>query len=234
MPLLFVHGHPFDATMWRNQLARFDGALAPDLRGFGRSTGRVGAWTDFADDLAVLLSGPTVVVGLSMGGQIVLDLQQRYPHLVAGMLLADTSAGPDPDPDGRRAAGARLLAEGMDPYAVEVLHRMVSPDAQAEVAEHVLAMMRDTDPAAAAAAHIARADRPDHRPRLGSITVPTTVVVGSMDDFTPIPVAREMSDAIPGAELVVIPHVAHMPPLEAPDEFDAALSSLISRADPGR
>lgn len=238
LPLLLVHGHPFDRTMWRPQLARFGAdrrVIAPDLRGYGASTGAVDGWTTFADDLAGLLDvlriPRAVVIGLSMGGQIALDLHRRHPTRVAGLLLADTTAASEPDPSVRLAAAARLLREGMDPYAVESLYGMVSPGAPQGVAEHVLAMMRETDPAGAAAAQRARAHRPDYRAALAAVAVPAAVVVGTEDRFTPISDARVLADGIPGAELTVVEGAAHMPNLERPAVFDAALARLLARVD---
>lgn len=234
-PLLLVHGHPFDRSMWHRQLARFAGrrVLCPDLRGYGASRGVVGVWEDFAGDLVGLLDAVrvprAVVVGLSMGGQIALDLYRRHPERVAGLLLADTSATAEPDPDGRRAAAAALVEEGMDPYAVQNLYRMVRPGAPTDVAEHVLTMMRGADPAGAAAAQLARADRPDLRDLLPTISVPTVVVVGADDDFTPPSEARAIAAAIPDAELVVVEGAAHLPNLEHPATFDAALARLLTR-----
>jgi len=187
VPLLLVHGHPFDRSMWEPQLRRFGAdrrVIVPDLRGHR-----------------------AVVVGLSMGGQIALELWARHPDRVAGLLLADTTAAGETaeSREARIAQAQRLLREGMDPYAVEVLYLMVAPDAPPAVAEHVLTMMRSTDPAGAAAAQRARADRPDRRADLAAVAVPTVVVVGD------------------GA--------AHMPNLERPEAFDAALQRLLERVE---
>jgi pimeloyl-ACP methyl ester carboxylesterase len=234
-PLLLVHGHPFDRTMWRPQLAAFASrrVIAPDLRGYGASTGAVTAWTDLADDLVDLLDAlrvpHAVVVGLSMGGQIALDLYRRHRRRVAGLLLADTSAAGEPDVDGRRAMAQRMLREGMDPYAVHNLYRMIRPGAPPEVAEHVLTMMRNADPAAAAASQLARADRSDLRGMLPEVAVPTTVGVGTDDELTPPAEAVDIAARIPGAELVVIEGAAHLPNLEQPAAFDAALDRLLTR-----
>jgi pimeloyl-ACP methyl ester carboxylesterase len=238
VPLLLVHGHPFDRSMWEPQLRRFGAerrVIVPDLRGYGASGGAVPEWPAFIDDLAALLDGlrvpRAVVAGLSMGGQIALEFWARHPGRVAGLLLADTTAAGETaeSREARIAQAQRLLREGMDPYAVEVLYLMVAPDAPPAVAEHVLAMMRSTDPAGAAAAQRARADRPDRRADLAAITVPTTVVVGSEDAFTPVADARVISEGVPGAELVVVDGAAHMPNLERPEAFDAALQRLLDR-----
>jgi 3-oxoadipate enol-lactonase len=237
-PLLLVHGHPFDRSMWAPQLRHFSSdrrVVVPDLRGYGASGGAVPDWSAFVDDLAALLDGlrvpRAVVAGLSMGGQIALELWARHPDRVAGLLIADTTAAGESGESrvARIAQAQRLLREGMDPYAVENLYLMVSPDAPPEVARHVLAMMRSTDPAGAAAAQRARADRPDRRAGLATVTVPTVVVVGSEDSFTPVADARVIAEGVPGAELVVVDGAAHMPNLERPDAFNAALQRLLDR-----
>jgi 3-oxoadipate enol-lactonase len=243
VPLLLVHGHPFDRTMWRPQLTRFSAerrVIVPDLRGYGASTGTVPDWPAFADDLAALLDAVrvprAVVAGLSMGGQIALDLWARHPQRVAGLLLADTTAGGE-TPDsraGRLAQAARLLEEGMDPYAVEMLYRMVAPGASGAVARHVLAMMRTTGPVGAAAAQRARADRPDRTADLAAVGVPTVVVVGSDDELTPVAEAAAMAARVPGAELVVVDGAAHLPNLERPAAFDAAVELLLARVEQAR
>src|SRR5262245_19336866 len=93
-PLLLVHGHPFDRTMWAPQLARFAGerrVVAPDLRGYG-ATGVVPGTTPFevfAGQLAALLDllgvERVVAAGLSMGGQIVMEFRRLFPERVAGL-----------------------------------------------------------------------------------------------------------------------------------------------------
>ena len=73
--------------------------------------------------------------------------------------------------------------------------------------------------------------RPDSRPLLSRIGVPTLVLVGAEDLITPPDMAREMSDAITGASLAVVPGAGHLSSLEEPDLVSRALADWLDRAD---
>jgi Alpha/beta hydrolase family len=63
-PLVLIHGHPFDRSMWAPQVAEFAGlgwqVIAPDLRGYGKSSVTPGTvdWSTFARDTAAVLRSP--------------------------------------------------------------------------------------------------------------------------------------------------------------------------------
>jgi pimeloyl-ACP methyl ester carboxylesterase len=241
--LVLVHGHPFDRSMWRPQLERFSRSgwrvIAPDLRGYGETTVIAGKTPleTFARDIAALLDhrgiDRAVLTGLSMGGQIVMEFQRLFPRRVAGLVLADTSAQAETE-EGKRLrneAADRLLCEGMQRYAEEVLPRMVAPynlRIMPDVAAHVLGMMRRTSAEGAAAALRGRAERPDYRDVLSRATVPALIVVGRDDDFTPLSDAELMHHHLEDARVIVIDGAAHMPNLERPDDFNHALAEFLS------
>ncbi|MET9395130.1 alpha/beta hydrolase [Streptomyces sp. NPDC006624] len=242
LPLVLVHGHPFDRTMWAPQLATFAATrrvVAPDLRGYGSSptTPAVTDFSGFARDVEALLDelkvDSFVLAGLSMGGQIALDCYRLFPGRVRGLVLADTFPAAE-TPEGVRARDAmadRLLAEGLRGYADEVLERMVAPYASAEVKAHVHRMMTATSPQGAAAALRARARRPDYRALLAQVRVPALVVVGADDTYTPVSDARAMHEALPDSTLHVVEGAAHLPNLERPGDFDRALATFLTRVD---
>jgi len=247
-PLVLIHGHPFDRSMWRPQVEHFREAgwriVVPDLRGYGQSTVVPGttAFETFARDIIGLLDhlglDRVALGGLSMGGQIVMELYRLFPHRVRALLLADTFAAAETEAGKttRRAAADRLLREGMDPYAAEVLAKMVTPrniQALPAVAAHVLTMMRATPPEGAAAALRGRAERPDYVEMLPRVMVPTLVVVGSEDEFTPVADAQLIADRIPNATLAVIDGAGHMPNLERPTQFNTALAHFLDALPTG-
>jgi len=242
VPLVLIHGHPFDHTMWNPQIEAFSPTrrvIAPDLRGYGVPPRYppVGSFEQFARDVVAELDGlgveTFVVAGLSMGGQIAMDCYRHFPDRVRGLVLADTFPAAD-TPEGvrtRHAMADRLLREGMRGYADEVLERMVAPRADARVKAHVHRMMTSTSPEGAAAALRARVARPDYRELLTKVTVPALVVVGADDTYTPVSDAEAMRAALPDATLHVVEGAAHMPNLERPEEFNAELGRFLARVE---
>ncbi|MGW4063717.1 alpha/beta fold hydrolase [Amycolatopsis sp. NPDC004747] len=242
-PVLLVHGHPFDRSMWRPQAAHLSQSgyrvVTPDLRGYGQSkTHDTTTGLDvFANDLVELadhLELPSFVLGgLSMGGQIVMQLVQDHPGRVQALLLADTFAGLD-TPQAKQArydTADRITAEGMAHYAEELLPKMISKQTRAtrpDVETHVRTMMRNAPQEGAAAALRGRAERPDYTHTLREVGVPTLVVVGSEDEFTPIGDAELIHRGITGSTLVVIDGAGHLPNLERETEFNEALSTFLT------
>ncbi|WP_407555835.1 alpha/beta hydrolase [Streptomyces sp. Pv4-95] len=253
VPLVLLHGHPFDRTMWAPQLAAFGGAgappgvrvIAPDLRGYGASTVVPGVTPleTFARDTAALLddlglAGERVVLGgLSMGGQIAMEFARLFPGRLRGLLLADTFAQAETaaGKDARNAAADRLLREGLAGYTAEVLDRMIAPytvTGRPEIAAHVRRMMLGAPPEGAAAALRGRAERPDYTATLSRLPVPALVVVGRDDTYTPVADAEFLHRTLPDATLAVIEDAAHLPNLEQSARFDDALRAFLARLLP--
>jgi pimeloyl-ACP methyl ester carboxylesterase len=245
--LLLIHGHPFDRSMWRPQVAGFGArgtpggwrVIAPDLRGLGASTVPAGSvpWSAYAQDLAALLdyldSQRAVVAGLSMGGQVALEFFRLFPGRVRALVLASTFAQLD-SPERRRwryELADRLEREGMAGYASEILPKMITPRAiadQPDVVRQVLGMMRSAPAAGAAAALRSRAERPDYTTLLPLIEVPALIVAGAEDEFTPVSDAEALRRGIPGSQLAIIDGAGHMPNLERPREFNDVVSRFLA------
>jgi 3-oxoadipate enol-lactonase len=149
--IVFVHGFPFDGSMWEPQLAALPPGwrgIAPDLRGFGNSALAAGGalpagsqvgggvalagepvltMDGLADDVALLMdregTGPAVVCGLSMGGYVALSLWRRHPGLVRALVLADTRA--EADSDEGKANRVRMAQAARDGGAAAVARTLM-------------------------------------------------------------------------------------------------------------
>lgn len=240
--ILFIHGHPFDRSMWRPQVDHFTAngwrVLAPDLRGYGASPVTEGIVTlpEFAADLVALLDregvDSAVVCGLSMGGQIAMELVHAYPHRVTGLVLADTSPAAE-TADGRanrRRIADAVTANGMAEYARDLLPGMLAASTIArrpDLARYVLDMMTAAPALGAAAALRGRAERRDYGATLLTLEIPTLVVVGREDTFTPVDEAETTAKMLRNGELVVLDGAGHMPNLETTGAFNAALDHWL-------
>jgi pimeloyl-ACP methyl ester carboxylesterase len=241
VPLLFIHGFPLDHSIWEPQVEAFRSrrrVLAPDLVGFGASSGAVrSSLDDHADDLAALLDvlgvRRVVAIGLSMGGYVALSLWRRHRQRVAAMVLACSRAGPDVEAN--RAARYQMAIavenQGVPAIADALLPRLLGPSASAELRDKVQQMMYAQPAEGVIAALKAMAARPNSRNDLGSIEVPALVVTGEQDEVIPVASSVAMADAIPDSQLVVVPGVGHLVNFEDPAAFNAALRAFLDRVD---
>jgi 3-oxoadipate enol-lactonase len=235
--LLLIHAFPVDASMWEPQIDAMGGdVMAPNLPGFGGTPAVDGVMT--MDAAADFVAGEldragidrAVVCGLSMGGYVAFSLWRRHRDRIAGLALADTRAEPDDEAgrDRRRGVADKARSGGSEAIAEEP-PPLLSEGADSALWNRVKDMIRRQPGEAIAAASLGMAERPDSRPILGDIDVPTAVIVGSADTLTPPPMSESMAEAIPRAELVVLDGAGHLSNLEVTDAFTASLRSLLER-----
>jgi 3-oxoadipate enol-lactonase len=237
-PILLIHAFPMSSAMWEDQidaLATRLRVIAPDLRGFGATARGLGASSldQHADDLAGLLDQlgieKATVAGLSMGGYISFALLRQHPARIERLILADTRAGADSE-EARQARekNAQLAeAQGAGAIAEQMLPKLLSAGAPAEVRDEVRKIIEANDRAGLAAALRAMAARPDSTPLLATIDVPTLIIVGGEDALTPPSESRAMHAAIAGSRLVEIPGAGHLSNVEAPDAFSVAVEEFM-------
>ncbi len=240
-PVVLVHGHPFNRSMWSKQVEALSPTcrvIIPDMRGYGETTVTPGKVTmeEMAGDLAALLDAlaidRVILGGLSMGGQIVFEFYRQFPTRVRALLLADTQPQAETEQGqiARYETAQRVLDRGMQSLADETLPKLLAAQTFAkhpDVVEKVRRMIVQTHPEGAAAALRGRAERRDYTPLLQEITVPTLIVVGSEDQYTPISDAQLMHQGIASSHLVIHEGVGHMPNMEHPSEFNNALTQFL-------
>ena len=239
--LLLLHAFPLGLFMWEAQAEALAAhrVIRFDARGFGGSDPGQGALTmeGIADDGALLLDqlgvAKAVVGGCSMGGYAALAFVRRHPQRLAGLFLQDTRAGADTEEakTGRATLAAKVLAEGASAAVSAFLPKLLGETTWRErkaLVDALQARILATSPQAIAAALHGLAARPDSRPTLAEVRVPTLVLVGAEDVLTPPAESEAMVAAIPGARLEVVPRAGHLANLERPDAVNAALSAFLT------
>jgi pimeloyl-ACP methyl ester carboxylesterase len=214
--------------------------LSYDVRGFGHSPVGAGAGTvgQFADDLAQILSarsmGPSWLIGFSMGGVIAQRFALDFPNQVEGLVLIASSCKvgrPGQVFFNERIAqvskqGLQAIAEitrgdargcfsmGDDQLIEEYLHLRTGA-------------VRDPDGYLNACRAMLRlADEPI-LPDLDKIDCPTLVVAGELDPYCPPKASEMIAEAIPGAQLTVIPGAGHCMHWEARDTTNELILDFI-------
>lgn len=240
--VLFLHGYPFDKSMWGGQVTalRADGlrAIAPDLRGLGetKSTDEIASMEDMARDAAALLDElnieQAVVCGLSMGGYVAFEFVHLFPSRVRALILAGTRAPADNEQEraGREQQAQTILRAGMVPISIATLPKLLASKTRAEkpnVVKRVREMITRADPKGAAAAQRGMASRRDYTNDLPQIGVPALIIVGREDSIRPISDAEFMHERIPQSRLEIIEDAAHMTNLEQPEEFNRLLLRFL-------
>jgi 3-oxoadipate enol-lactonase len=242
-PVLFIHGHPFDRSMWQSQVQSLRWryrTISPDLRGYGQSglgPEPVSTLDLFAGDLVRLLDHLSIdrvcVVGLSMGGQIAMEFARAYPQRTAAAVLAATFPQAE-TPEGidlRNRTADRILNEGIAISGSEILPRLIGRVAlkkSPSIAATVYRMICATNPVGAAAALRGRAMRRDYRESLKAFQFPCLIIIGTDDAYSTVDEAEAMHAAIPGSRLEVFSQTGHMPNLEEEDRFNRHLHEFLA------
>ncbi|MEU9855889.1 alpha/beta fold hydrolase [Streptomyces sp. NPDC047974] len=237
-PVVFLHGAASDARLWRPQLDSLADAftvVAWDEPGAGRSSDLPESYglADYAHCLAAVVEslrlGPAHIAGLSWGGTLALEFYRRHADLVRTLVLADTYAGWKGSLSAQevraRVEGARRMLDAPRGAFDPTLPGLFAGERPAAYVPLLDAMGADVRPDTMRAQLLLMAET-DQRDLLPAVSVPTLLIWGEQDVRSPLAVARQFRESIPGAELVVIPGAGHVSNMERPQEFDRAVRAF--------
>ncbi|MBI1187013.1 MAG: alpha/beta fold hydrolase [Alphaproteobacteria bacterium] len=236
--LILLHGWTLDHRMWGPQVAAFARerlVLAPDRRGFGRSSAPPDLARE-ADDVAALLDAferaRAVILGMSQAGRVALDFALRFPDRVSALVLQGAPAsrvtpGPDavemiPIVEYAQLARAGRLDEMKRLWGAHPLMHATTPEAAA-TAGQILADYAGRDLGAAPSL---RDSDPQH---LAAITAPALVIAGEHDTPWRRRAADALAASLPHAQRVAIAGGGHLCNLDRAPAFNAALGAFLAR-----
>lgn len=240
--LLLLHAGIVDRRMWdgvwpaltaRHRVIRFD------LQGYGETPLPDGPFVYAADAAALLAhlgADRAHVVGVSMGAGVALDLALARPEVVDRLVLV----GP--------GIGGWNYADDMDAFAADETAALERGDldeaswinvrfwvdgagrpggeAESSVRQRVFEMQKlafEMDNENAQGGWLVN----DRHLKLGQVQAPTLVAVGEYDRPDMLAIARKIAAEIPNARLEVLPGVAHLPPMEAPEAFSRLVLDFL-------
>jgi len=243
--VVLLHGLGGSRVAWDTQLAALGSTwrtAAWDMPGYGAAAPlpdhplTFRALADAAAGwIAQLGAERAHVVGISMGGMVAQYLAAWHPKCVRSLSLLSSSPkfGMDGTTAERwRAVRLRPLDDGWEPveFAERVLRNIAGPNI-AEVAfeSQRSAMARVTG--GALRRSIDCIVTHDTTALLATITAPTLVMVGALDQETPLPYSRYLVDHLPDARLAVVPGVGHLLNAEAPEQVNRLLAAHLTTVE---
>jgi pimeloyl-ACP methyl ester carboxylesterase len=223
--VVLLHAFPLDSRMWEPQLEALTGheVIAPDLYDLGSSM------EEWARAILPRIEGDFALVGASMGGYAALALGKLAPERVRALVLVGSRADPDtPERREARAATIAAVAEG-GPAALfeEMRPRLFTGDSDPEVVARARSLALDRDPEGLIRALGAIRDRPDSTEFVESLDAPVLVALGDTDPYVPLEVAEDLAARARDGRIAVYKS-GHLPSLERPDEFNRALTAVLS------
>lgn len=242
-PIIFVHGFPYDSTMWQSQIDLLKEkyfCVAYDIRGLGESPAGQGQFTmeSFVDDLETIINElkleKPILCGLSMGGYIALRAVEKFEDKFSAIIFCDTRA----DADGnegklkRAAAIKRINSEGLAPFTKDFVTNCFGENfKQNNKNEFENRITKSTafNPVGVKGSLLAMMGRNDTTEYLSKIKIPALIFCGEFDALTPPSVMKPMAEKIKDSDFVLITSSGHMSPIENPKEVNEAIIKFLGK-----
>mgnify|MGYP000846980391 CR=1 FL=1 len=239
--IVFIHGVGGSAMAWQRQVESFSAAgyapLAVDLPGYG---GRPAIeHTDFdqlsADVEAQIAKAGLVrpvIVGHSLGGMIAQTMLRRKPQGYQSVVLVGTSPSfGKADGDFQKQFVEERLAplrsgRKMPELAAEMINGIMGLGGDPEGRKIAIASMAAV-PAQTYKACVEAIVMFEERANLALVQVPVLCLAGEFDRQAPAAMMERMAQKIPGAQYVMLPGLGHLPNLQDPAAFDAAVLGFL-------
>jgi pimeloyl-ACP methyl ester carboxylesterase len=242
IPVVFIHGFPFDRTSWLPQYDFFKAhcrVVIYDIRGFGSSltdSDTQFSMEVFAKDLLAFMKAlsieKAIVCGLSMGGYILMNALKLEPERFAGVILCDTQCNADDGEARQKRAKTieQIRVKGTKDFAdnfIKGAFHESSFDDKKEAIEAIREVILTTTQQTLMTTIKALANRPDTSEVLQALKVPALIICGKQDTVTPPERSQVMHDLIKNSVYKTIDKAGHLSNIEQPEEFNKIVGEFI-------
>jgi 3-oxoadipate enol-lactonase len=235
--IILFHSLLADSTSWDliiPELLATHQVFKLNLPGFEESDFVGGSLNAIADQIAGVLESldltNPIFMGNGYGGFVALNTALRHPNIPSKLVLADCGACfTEPGRAAFRGMSENAKNKGLTAIADVAMRRLFAPSYQeahpeliAQRRERFLQIKLETFHGACEALSTM-----DLRDQVKTLNIPSLVIVGEFDEATPPAMSHELADLLPNAKLNVLQGLAHVPQLQDPQAFLAAIQSFI-------
>ena len=235
--IVFIHGTRLTRAQWYPQLRRLAGryrCIAVDLPGHGLRAGEAFTLESAVAAVAEAIeaetsAGRAVVVGLSLGGYVAIEVAAARPDLVAGLVLAGCSA----EPAGPGAWPIQWMATAMERLPVQLLDGASAWFFRLRYRRSVAGPLIEAGFFVEAGARAVRSVlRRPFLERLGRLWTPVLIVNGTLDPVFGPQGAYWAASCRAGRE-VAIPRAMHLSNLDQPRAFSRLVAEFVDQVAAG-
>jgi pimeloyl-ACP methyl ester carboxylesterase len=253
-PVALIHGTAAWSELWRATIDKLAAAgfhvIAFDLPPFGFSD-RPGDYTRarqaarINDVLERLAVPPTIIVGHSFGAGAATEFAMRYPKRSRALVLVDAALGlTSPQADAPSLLQPQWIREMLvsltitDPLATKMLLASLIAKKERALPQYVEILQRPTGLRNSTAdiadwlLYFTGSDRTAQSAdpaAYAQLKIPVAILWGEQDSVTPLEQAHDLQRRLPQASLTTLPGLGHIPQIEDPDAFNAALLDAVKK-----
>lgn len=245
--LVFVHGWGINKEYWNNQVKAFDNrftVVTIDLGGHGKSGTQRAHWAidDFANDVMAVLDtlnlNKVILVGHSMGGDIILDIAYKIPDRIVGLVgidnFKDVGVPLSPEQNMQVKEFMRELNVNYKETAKSYCRTALFPPNYADSVSvnRVLNDVANTDSIVAIKSLNGLLEfAPNEVALLKQMTKPMHLIVS---DYTPMLQDSLAKYSKAGYGIKTIQGTGHYPMIEKPEEFNKLLNETLNEIAAGK
>jgi pimeloyl-ACP methyl ester carboxylesterase len=244
--VIFIHGFPFNKDIWNEQMEALPEhiqGIAYDVRGHGKTSSGHGYFSidQFANDLLNLIKflklKKVILCGISMGGYIALRATEISPETISGLILCDTNSSADSTEAklNRFTQIETIINKDLNAFVNPFLKKLFSANTvqkKPKTVDFIREVIFRNKEKNICATLLALASRTDTTDSLDKINVPVLIIRGEEDQIISNEQINVLHQHIKKSELKIIPLSGHLPNLENPEEFNAAMNRFLIRNFP--
>ena len=226
-PLVFIPGMMCDSRLFQPQLNEFSKQYMVCVAPSSSSN----SIENISFEILRYLPTKFVLIGLSMGGILAMEIIKKVPERVMKIVLMDTNYKSETSEiKSRRLPQIQLVNEGLleEVMCQQIKNNYLRKDKQnQEIFDLCLSMANGLGEDIFINQSKALATRKDYKSTLKNIKVPSLIICGEYDRLCPIKVHMEMESLIENSTLEIIPDAAHLPTLEQPAYLNKILCKWL-------
>ncbi len=241
IPIIFLHGFPFDKSMWKSQLDALKSTnrvIAVDIRGFGQSKDEKTQLSIdlFSNDLIAFMDklkiDKAIICGLSMGGYVALNTIKKFSERFEALILCDTQCIADTPEikENRYKTIEQIKDSNANEFNEKFVKSVFHPNSlltKMEIVQHLRSIVFSNSKEIIIAGLTALAERIETCKIVNNIQIPTLIICGKEDQLTPLEQSKYMHENIKKSVLKIIDNAGHVSNLEQPELFNKCITDFL-------